>query len=104
METTTSLDLLPVECLTQICSFLDCHSLVRISTACKQFWFVANNDKIWKNLFKSDFKKFYVEDFSSDWKQQYRNRFLKSRFGGSKSCHLFTSMYDMIHCTSIILF
>jgi ankyrin repeat protein len=90
METTTSLDLLPVECLTQICSFLDCHSLVRISTACKQFWFVANNDKIWKNLFKSDFKKFYVEDFSSDWKQQYRNRFLKSRFGGSKSCHLFT--------------
>lgn len=79
-NTTLSLDLLPVECLSQICSLLDHISLVQISLTCKQLWFVANNDKIWENRFKYDFKQFYIENsYPSEWKQQYLNRIKRSR-------------------------
>jgi CHASE1-domain containing sensor protein len=78
--TSISLDLLPVECLSQICSLLDRISLVQISLTSKQLWFVANNDKIWQNRFKFDFKQFYIENsFPSEWKQQYLNRVKRSR-------------------------
>ena len=50
------MDPLPIEVQYIILSFLDAHSLMKISIACKKLYLLSKDNLLWKNLLKIDYQ------------------------------------------------
>lgn len=50
------MDCFPIEIQYMIFSFLDAHDLVKVTTVCKELYFLSRSDFLWKKLLKNDFQ------------------------------------------------
>lgn len=60
--TSCILDYLPDEVLEIVLFFLDVHSITNLSSTCKLFHKLTNNEKLWKSLFDETFPDFETSE------------------------------------------